>query len=527
MNKYTLLTALLALVLHTHGNCQGFAAPVRYNNGVPTAAPSNNGSRIYVDMLTGFRYNWNQTTSTWQKDADGVLQIAGASAPLAAPGYGQPRLAMNNPTPPATPDLYVWIGPGNTDWACLSCAESTTVTAGTGIAVTGTPPNITVTNTAPNVVQTLSIAGEDLTLSGGGGTVTLPGDADGNGIYGGSGDVPDGTVATARVFTIKADEDPTWNGDGFKTKLVFGGKHIEDGSFVTIPGYAQFVAGDPASGFFSAFDFNGEENGVSLNGYEPGGGYIRVAVSGFGIDVADTRAVPTGITYAADYSTGILANARSIPDVGTVEQMLTGGGGVYGGSGVVPEATVATRGNSTLSFGADGNADAIKLRYNLLDPGFTIDNFMQVDAAGFVFSAKVEDPGGVVSTQMAGDATSVAFETENGQVSFKTKGNGSLLFNSAGTNLTFDEAAKTVKIRDNRATKKGYEYHADYSADLVNNPGSLTDVRTVRRLTGSATTVTGATSALANAAAATAGVPVGGPYRWDDGSTIILCFRRP
>lgn len=111
MNKYTFLTALLALVLHTHGNCQGFAAPVKYNNGVPTAPPSNNGSRIYVDMLTGFRYNWNQSTSTWQKDADGVLQIAGASAPLAAPGYGQPRLAMNNPLPPARPDLYVWIGP--------------------------------------------------------------------------------------------------------------------------------------------------------------------------------------------------------------------------------------------------------------------------------------------------------------------------------------------------------------------------------------------------------------------------------
>jgi hypothetical protein len=37
-------------------------------------------------------------------------------------------------------------------------------------------------------------------------------------------------------------------------------------------------------------------------------------------------------------------------------------------------------------------------------------------------------------------------------------------------------------------------------------------------------TVTGATSAIANAAAVTALVPVGGMYKWDDGSSIHMMF---
>ncbi len=53
-----------------------------------------------------------------------------------------------------------------------------TYSAGTGISMTGSMPNITVSNTgdlsASNEIQSLSIVGQNLSLSGGGGTVAIP-----------------------------------------------------------------------------------------------------------------------------------------------------------------------------------------------------------------------------------------------------------------------------------------------------------------------------------------------------------------
>ena len=73
------------------------------------------------------------------------------------------------------------------------------VSAVTGISVSGSSGTFTVTNTgdlsSTNEIQMLSLDGSDLSLSLGGGTVTLPGGADGNGIYDGSGTVPDNTRA--------------------------------------------------------------------------------------------------------------------------------------------------------------------------------------------------------------------------------------------------------------------------------------------------------------------------------------------
>lgn len=48
------------------------------------------------------------------------------------------------------------------------------VTQGTGIAVSGTYPNLTIANSAPNIIQTLSHSGNTVTLSNGGGSFTLP-----------------------------------------------------------------------------------------------------------------------------------------------------------------------------------------------------------------------------------------------------------------------------------------------------------------------------------------------------------------
>ena len=214
---------LLLLLIPFLGTSQGtFTAPVGYNTGVPSATPSGVGTRWRFDLLTGKKYTWLPGTLSWDEDARGIDQVAGCSAPLYTPGYNQSTFAVNSCT---VPELYQYTGSA---WECLNCVDELTLTAGSGITlsgtapditisnsapdisisltegdgidVTGTYPNFTVTNTSPNVVQTLSIAGQDLTLSGGGGTVAIPGgasDALGTGFTagGGTGTIPDATTA--------------------------------------------------------------------------------------------------------------------------------------------------------------------------------------------------------------------------------------------------------------------------------------------------------------------------------------------
>ena len=188
----------LLLFLPFLGNSQAtFTAPVGYNTGAPTATPSGVGTRWRFDLLTGKKYTWLPGSLSWDEDARGIDQVAGCSAPLYTPGYNQSTFAVNSCTPP---ELYQYTGSA---WECLNCVDGLTLTAGAGITlsgtapditiensapdisisltegdgidITGTYPNFTVTNTSPNVVQALSIAGQDLTLSNGGGTVTIPG----------------------------------------------------------------------------------------------------------------------------------------------------------------------------------------------------------------------------------------------------------------------------------------------------------------------------------------------------------------
>ncbi|MCS7035195.1 MAG: tail fiber domain-containing protein, partial [Saprospiraceae bacterium] len=74
-------------------------------------------------------------------------------------------------------DVLKWNG---ATWAPAVDAGGNNYTAGPGISITGSAPNFTINNTGDNdnnptnEIQTLSISGNDLTLSNGGGTVTLP-----------------------------------------------------------------------------------------------------------------------------------------------------------------------------------------------------------------------------------------------------------------------------------------------------------------------------------------------------------------
>lgn len=228
------------------------------------------------------------------------------------------------------------------------------------------------------------------------------------------------------------------------------------------------------------------------------------------------------IVAGADISVDISGGVATVSSIG-------GGGdgnGIYSGSGTVPDGTEASVGDKgAIEFGGD---DPEKIALTWRDAASGISHVVSVGSAGLDFRAEYDDGSNptqsVVFQANSGTAT---FGSDKSALEFNTKG-GTVLFSAPDVSLVFDDtgAAPELKINDERAVPNGLVYSGDYSTTILTNARSIPDVGTVQKLTGSGTTVTGATSALANAAAVTAGVPVGDPYRWDDGTAIHLMFVR-
>jgi len=312
MKKLLFLFLFLPFISYS----QGGTWPVKYGDSDPSGAPSAAGTRLYFNTATNTLFFWEPApSSTWRKQPKAFDQVSGCAAPAYTPTARQSTFAVNACTPP---EFYQYTGSA---WECLNCVDGLNLTAGTGITLSGTAPDITisnsapditisltegdgiditglfpdftVTNSAPNVVQTLSIAGQDLTLSGGGGTVEIP--AGGNGIYGGSGSIPYETVASLLeegTFRISFfDESPALQMDDLEGRIEFNSGNGGTSFYLANGGF-----GIGATSLFSFNNANAPNNLV----YEDLGPGI-------------------GMSYAADYSTTIAANPRSIPDVGTVE----------------------------------------------------------------------------------------------------------------------------------------------------------------------------------------------------------------
>lgn len=333
MKKLLFLILFLPALLSAQAT---FTAPIGYNTGAPTAAPSASGTRLRFDLLTNRIYSWSPTLVNWQLEAQGIDVVSGSIPPAYTPALGQSNFAING-----IDSLYRYYSGA---WHHINKGGGATYSAGTGIDITGN----TITNTAPDVTQSLSIAGSDLTLSDGGGTVALPGGSDGNGIYGGSGTVPDGTVATTDlsawisntegsiIFNAVPYFDANY-GDffpGYGLQVVDGDNNT--GGFLGFtseyPGAIKIASGD-ASGSSALFltprdlSFGGGKAAFSANsvpGADETTAILTFAIGGEGKAVfVDNTTDGLGLEYLADYSATILANDRSIPDVGTVKQMPT------------------------------------------------------------------------------------------------------------------------------------------------------------------------------------------------------------
>lgn len=176
---------------------------------------------------------------------------------------------------------------------------------------------------------------------------TISSDALGTGFVdgGGSGSIPDGTVAETKGFTLKESLESGYNPDGFLSQIRFGGVYNSlTGAFIPTPGWATITAGDPeTSARFGQFYFNGEEKTIVIEDVnlddnvltraELNQGTTTISSKSFSETVSlqidatgsyfnDGRTIKKGLEYGADYSTAIKANARSIPDVGTVRQII-------------------------------------------------------------------------------------------------------------------------------------------------------------------------------------------------------------
>ena len=175
MNRYIFLFLIAAFSLLLHAKCVAqknivYGAGITYTVGIPTFVPPGNSSRVAIDTVTSKWYEYAQAGG-WRWSGDRVQDISGCAAPAYTPGKAQSRLVLNACSVAQNghgPELYKYTGSA---WLCLNCGGN--YTAGDGIDITGD----VITNTGDlsntNELQTLSSGTNTVTLSNSGGTVTV------------------------------------------------------------------------------------------------------------------------------------------------------------------------------------------------------------------------------------------------------------------------------------------------------------------------------------------------------------------
>lgn len=159
-----------------------------------------------------------------------------------------------------------------------------------------------------------------MSLSLGGGTIAIP--VDGDGIYGGSGTVADGTVATLGSNSLRFGTSNSRNLSSAIGTKRDADNYLLTGIYEDVDGqFAQLFSGKEGDVITEYLvDYNGLTVSASNNNFA-GGSDVFFSAGPFGVTIRNTYN-GLGATYNADYSTTIKANARSIPDVGTVASIL-------------------------------------------------------------------------------------------------------------------------------------------------------------------------------------------------------------
>lgn len=297
MLAFVSLILLLPLIAFCQSNIKKTAS-VPYTQGVPTFTPGTAASsEIAIDTITSKMYWWNRNTSSWVHIGERVDIISGTVAPAYTPVENQSRFAINNSN-----ELYFYNG----GWS---------------------------------------------KLTGGGSS---------NGIYSGSGTVPAGTLP---VITL----DPLYWGTDREAYLQFGGiPHYQVSigdefsgygleiwnSIAERYAYAGFinqgssesweVALGGGDGLKSLVSVSGDRVGISSQGTSEAAAVVEITANGSGnMLIVDNTSSAEGLEYAADYSATY--SSRSLVDKAYVDSRTgVGDGGIYSGSGTVPDGTEST-----------------------------------------------------------------------------------------------------------------------------------------------------------------------------------------
>lgn len=137
---------------------------------------------------------------------------------------------------------------------------------------------------------------------------------------------PNGSIATTSAISSLWSTGGTTEVDIHTSTFVTGGYYLNNG--VLYPQYGNFAitAGNPSTDpQFAQIQFNGIGQYIHIEAYDPSeeGKGLCMTVDNTAITISDSNDGPLGLRYQDDYSANIINQDRSIPDVGTVNQLIS------------------------------------------------------------------------------------------------------------------------------------------------------------------------------------------------------------
>lgn len=346
---------------------------------------------------------------------------------------------------------------------------------------------------------------------------------DAGGIYGGSGTVPTNTMVSASnlKMTTKANSDDWYAGLRFNAAVDHSRAINDYDSAIVL--YANNELG------ISGFQTNGEEAIAEMFAYSGVNDYtaltnasdglaVRSYASGIGYQlnltptlyrITDTTSAKLGMTYGGNYTSSIINNPRSIPDVDSVKKILEvsgsalNPGGIYGGSGIVKNNTIVDVSGTLIiqkTAPLDGFTSSIQFGYSYGYDGTSAPS----DGKIVLLAANNDISNGDANytfQYINGEENSISFHAVNlvegpNQV-------GSLYVNPYSIDIQYVQgsefarlsfangASPDVAFYDGRSpsNRKGITYGGNYTSSILQNDRSIPDVGAVKKLLQASGTV--------------------------------------